>query len=127
MTVPYSVLVVDDDEDIRESLIGCLEDEGYRPIGAANGKQALDLLAGLDRLPCVIVLDLMMPIMDGRGFREEQLRTPTLAGIPVVMISAFAPDPSAIARDLKIDDYLSKPVDPTVFLQLIRRRCQSPC
>jgi CheY-like chemotaxis protein len=118
-----SVLIVDDDEDIRESLIGCLEGEGYRPMAAPNGRLALELLAGLDSPPCLIVLDLMMPVMDGRSFREEQLRSPALADIPVVLISAYVPDPGRIARELKIPDYLSKPVDPEVLLQLIESKC----
>lgn len=118
-----SVLVVDDDDDIRESLIGFLEAEGYRPIGAPNGRQALELLAALESPPHLIVLDLMMPVMDGRRFREEQLRSPTLAKIPVVLISAYAPDPAEVARELRIPDFLSKPVDPVVFLQLIWDKC----
>jgi len=117
------VMIVDDDDDIRESLIGCLESEGYLPISASDGKQALKLLASLDSPPCLIVLDLMMPVMDGRGFREEQLRHPALARIPVVLISAYAPDPAEVARQMKIDDYMSKPVDPATFLQLIQERC----
>lgn len=118
-----SVLIIDDDEDIRESLIGCLEGEGYQPIAAPNGKQALELLASLDPPPCIIVLDLMMPVMDGRSFREEQLRSPALAKIPVVLISAYVPDPAEVAQELRIPDYLSKPVDPEVLLQLIQDRC----
>jgi CheY-like chemotaxis protein len=118
-----SVLIVDDDEDIRESLIGCLEGEGYLPIAAPNGKLALELLAGLQPPPCIIVLDLMMPVMDGRSFREEQLRSPTLAKIPVVLISAYVPNPAEVARELMIPDYLSKPVDPVVLLQLIQDKC----
>jgi len=119
----HSVLVIDDDDDIRESLMVCLEGEGYHPMGAPNGRRALELLAALDSLPCLIILDLMMPVMDGRGFREEQLRSPALAKIPVVLISAFAPDPAEVARELQIRDYLSKPVDPATFLQLVQHRC----
>ncbi len=117
------VLVVDDDDDIRESLISFLEAEGYHPVGAPNGKQALELLEALDPPPCLIVLDLMMPVMDGRSFREQQLRAPALAQIPVVLISAYAPDPAEVARELRIPDFLSKPVDPVVFLQLIGDKC----
>lgn len=117
-----AVLVVDDDDDIRESLIGFLEAEGYCPIGAPNGKRALELLAALESPPRLIVLDLMMPVMDGRVFRKEQLRSPTLAKIPVVLISAYAPDPAEVARELRIPDFLSKPVDPVVLLQLIGDR-----
>jgi CheY-like chemotaxis protein len=127
MTPECSVLVVDDDEDIRDSLIGCLEGEGYHPIGAPDGKRALQMLEELDHPPCVIVLDLMMPVMDGRKFREEQLRSPAFAKIPVVLISAYGLDPTALARELQIADFLSKPVDPATFLQLIEARCRDSC
>ncbi len=116
------VLVVDDDDDIRECLMGSLEDAGFRPLGAANGRRALDLLANPRALPCVIVLDLMMPVMDGRAFREEQLRLTNIADIPVVLISAHA-NLVETAAELGIDQYLVKPIDPVGFLELVRGRC----
>ena len=80
------VLVIDDDAGLRELLQLCLEDEGYAVAVAANGRE------GLDRLqrwrPRVILLDLMMPVMDGWTFRAEQLARDDLARIPVVVLSA---------------------------------------
>lgn len=118
---PY-VLVIDDDEDIRESLMGYLEDHGYRPLGAANGKSALELLADPARRPCAIVLDLMMPIMDGRSFREEQLRLSSLARIPVVLISAYV-NLVEVASDLGVSEYLAKPIDPRTLIAVVHDLC----
>jgi two-component system chemotaxis response regulator CheY len=120
---PY-VLVIDDDDDIREGLMGFLEDHGFYPVGAANGQRALEILADPARRPCAIVLDLMMPVMDGRTFREEQLRFAGLADIPVVLISAYA-NLTSVARELKIEDYLAKPIDPRALVRVIRDRCGS--
>jgi two-component system, chemotaxis family, chemotaxis protein CheY len=117
------VLVVDDDDDIRDCLVGYLEDEGFHPIGVSNGKRALEMLTGAGPRPSVIVLDLMMPVMDGRGFREEQLRAAELADIPVVLISAYA-NLVETARELKVAQYLSKPIDPLGLLTVIRQYCR---
>jgi CheY-like chemotaxis protein len=117
--VEHKILVIDDDEDLRESLIAYLEDHGYATAGAVNGKDALDMLSDLSERPSVIVLDLMMPIMDGRMFREAQLMSPKLGSIPVILISAY--DNSAeVAQELNIDAHLSKPIDPDDFLRLVR-------
>ena len=90
MMIKHSVLVVDDDLDIRSALIDVLEDHGFEAKGAINGRDALDKLqAAGEEKPCLIVLDLMMPVMDGRAFRETQLGKPALAGIPVLIISAY--------------------------------------
>ncbi len=121
---PY-VLVIDDDEDIRESLMAYLEDQGLRPLGAANGQSALDLLADASRRPCAIVLDLMMPIMDGRTFREEQMRLASLAEIPVVLISAYA-NLTEVASELGVSEYLAKPIDPRALLTVVRELCHPP-
>src|SRR4051794_28385490 len=83
-----AVLVVDDDLDIREALTDILQDRGFQVTSAANGREALALLRSLSRPPSVILLDLMMPIMDGYGFLEEQRRDAALAVIPVAIITA---------------------------------------
>jgi CheY-like chemotaxis protein len=104
------VLVVDDDEDIREALQTLLEDEGYRVLLARNGLDALTCLRGGER-PCVILLDLMMPVMTGWAFRDEQLQDPLLAPIPVIVITAAhrpAPPVTRILyKPLRADDLLS--------------------
>ena len=97
-----------------------LELEGFRVEVACNGKQALDRLsAGVS--PCVILLDLMMPVMDGWQFREQQTRNRSLAEIPVIVVSAAGVDRiSAIAANA----YLSKPVDLDQLLERVTQYCQ---
>ena len=80
------MLVVDDHEDIRNTLSLALDDEGYEVRAAANGQEALTVLE--EWTPCVILLDLMMPVMDGWAFREEQLRRQDGHASPVVILSA---------------------------------------
>jgi CheY-like chemotaxis protein len=83
------ILIVEDDDDIREALSQILELEGYTVREAANGREALDI-SSREPLPSLILLDLMMPIMDGWQFRSEQMKDPSLAKVPVVVISADA-------------------------------------
>jgi CheY-like chemotaxis protein len=119
----HRVLVVEDDLEIRESVMELLEDHGYEPIGAENGLEALDKLRQPGPQPCLILLDLMLPKMDGRTFRQRQLQSPELASIPVVVISAFR-DVSQIAQEMKAD-LLKKPFKPTELLNVARRYCPS--
>jgi CheY-like chemotaxis protein len=103
------VLVVEDDEDIRSTLAELLESEGYEVTSAADGRQGLE--RALARPPDVILLDLMMPVMNGWEFREEQKRDPTIAGVPVVVVSAVSRasiDASeVIGKPFSIDDVLA--------------------
>jgi CheY-like chemotaxis protein len=82
-----SVLIVDDDEALREVLAEALEDEGLTVSRSAHGLDAMNKLRSGLR-PDVILLDLMMPVMDGWAFRDEQSRDPSLASIPVVVVTA---------------------------------------
>lgn len=84
------ILIVDDDVDIRNTVAGILTDEGYRVAKAGNGQEALTYLTnpGAPR-PALILLDMMMPIMDGPAFREQQVQSPELAAIPVLTFTAF--------------------------------------
>lgn len=117
----HLILVVDDDRDIRDSLIETLEDHGYRAAGAANGVEALSVLGASAERPCLILLDLMMPVMDGQEFREEQLKNPAWADIPVVVISAYA-DVEAQARTLAAE-YMRKPLAIRPLIDVVRRHC----
>ena len=108
-------MVVDDDADIREALCDILEDEGYATIAAGNGQVALEKLHG-GRKPCMILLDLMMPVMDGWKFREAQQRDPELAKIPVVVITAAGKQASALSprvlpKPLKVEEVLQAVAD----------------
>lgn len=103
------LLIVDDDQDIRESLRMLLEECGHRVLCAANGADALRLLQQEPR-PDLIVLDLMMPVMTGWELRERMLGDPVLAAIPTVVISG---DTRAVARadDLQVAAFLAKPFE----------------
>ncbi|HVY40725.1 MAG TPA: response regulator [Polyangia bacterium] len=116
------VLVVDDDDDIRESLMEFLEEHGFEPLGARDGVDAFEKLGTADPQPCLIILDLMMPKMDGRTFRHKQLERAALADIPVVVISAYR-DVEQNARDLHAVDWLPKPLNLPALLQVVRRAC----
>ena len=117
----HVVLVVDDDRDIRDSLVELLEDYGYQAIGAGNGREALDVLRTAAAPPCLILLDLMMPVMDGQGFREEQLKHPEWTEIPVIVLSAYG-DVEAQARALALD-HLRKPLGMQRLMEVVRRHC----
>jgi two-component system response regulator CpxR len=82
------ILLVDDDLDIREILSEALGDLGFQVVAAANGREALALVEDLEVGPSVILLDLMMPIMDGYGFLEARANDPKLAAVPVAVVTA---------------------------------------
>jgi CheY-like chemotaxis protein len=112
------VLVVEDEQAIRRIMVEALRDEGYAVMEAADGAQAL---ARVDETrPDLIVLDLMMPILDGRGFLRECRTRPTCARVPVVVVSAA----HAVAEecfDLGIEHYLRKPFDLLDLLTVVDR------
>jgi len=111
------VLIIDDDVSVREALVDALEDAEYCPISAANGQEALEYLQNGGR-PCVILLDLMMPIMDGWQFRAAQLADPTLGPIPVIVLSAV----NEMGR-VAAGAVLRKPVQLQTLLEAVRRFC----
>jgi len=108
---------------IRDSIVEFLDDNGYQAVGAADGQEALNKLAATDPLPCLILLDLMMPVMDGRSFREHQLQTPQLAAIPVVVFSAYR-DVARTATELNAAGHLSKPLKLPELLRTVQRHCR---
>jgi DNA-binding response OmpR family regulator len=117
------LLIIEDDQDIRESLVEFLEDHGYRVDAARDGREALDHLVRARERPCLIVLDLMMPVMDGQQFRAEQLRDPELSQIPVLLISAYG-DVEERASDLGRLPFLRKPFDLEQLLEQVEARCR---
>ena len=116
------ILIVEDDPDIRDTIIDILEDAGFNAYGAKNGNEALDKLRNAAALPCLILLDLMMPGMDGRTFREVQLKMPELSGIPVVLISAFR-ELEQEAQALRANGFLRKPLKLDEVRQAAERFC----
>jgi CheY-like chemotaxis protein len=115
-----SVLVVEDDPDIRDAVVEILQDEGYGVSAAADGRQALDLLETLVPLPDIILLDLMMPVMNGFQFREEQLKKPELARVPVLIVTADA-NAMAKAEVLQAAGFIQKPLKIQPLLDTIER------
>lgn len=85
------ILVIEDDEDLREALELSLELAGHEVCSARHGKEALELLRSGAFAPDLILLDMMMPVMDGWEFREAQLADPVLSLIPVCVVSASGP------------------------------------
>jgi len=116
-----TILVVDDDFALRESICAALAEEGFHVAEAGNGREALDYLRQ-QRRPCVVLLDLMMPIMNGWEFRAEQRRDPSIASIPVVVLSAFSRATDDELRD--VHTFLRKPVNLTTLLDAIRPYCR---
>jgi len=115
------VLVIDDDADIREAMCEVLADEGYAVVAVANGQEALTYLRSVpsSKRPCVIFLDLMMPVMDGWEFRRRQLADPTLMGIPVVAITAGG----VAAAAVPVPRLLAKPLQVEHLLEVLRDHC----
>ena len=121
----HRILVVDDDREIRETLVEVLGDCGYTAVGAADGEEALAQLRDPDDGWCVVLLDLMMPNMDGRQFRRCQIDDPDLAKIPVVIVSATN-DVEKAASDLDVAAHLTKPINLRRLVQMVERFCPLP-
>jgi CheY-like chemotaxis protein len=113
-----TLLVIDDDEDIREILALCLERPGWRVVGAEDGAVALDHIAE-NGLPDLILLDMNMPIMNGWRFAAE-LRARNLWRVPVVVITA-AHDAARSASDIGAAGYIGKPFDQRTLIGTIER------
>ena len=122
MTHDHFVLVVEDDADCRELVAELLAESGFKTETAANGAEALERLRQHRESICVIVLDLMMPIMNGWEFRAAQLKDEHMREVPVLVLTADS------RAQIKVDDlapagYLAKPVDPGKLLELISQHC----
>jgi len=121
---PLTVLIVDDDHAIVESLQDFLEDEGFAVVTAPDGQDALDRLRRGLR-PCVILLDLMMPRLNGWEFRHEQLQDADLKDIPIVVVSAVPLDPAAKAQLGEVE-FVPKPPSLERLLAAVRLHCGEP-
>lgn len=118
------LLVVEDDQDIRDTLVEVLEDQGYQPLSASNGREALDKLRRADPRPRLILLDIMMPVMDGWAFRAAQQGDPELQSIPVIVLTAHT-SPEETAEQMEAAGFLRKPVALQALLATVRRYCDN--
>jgi CheY-like chemotaxis protein len=109
-----TILVVEDDYSIREALREALELEGYLVATAQNGQEGLERMRKIPK-PCLVLLDMMMPIMDGRQFLDGMLADVVLAPIPVVIVSAALGSQSILGAAA----FIKKPVDLDVLLKLV--------
>jgi CheY-like chemotaxis protein len=119
---PLTVLVIDDEPAIVEALSDLLESEGYTVATAMDGVEALEQLAGGLR-PSAIVLDLMMPRMDGWDFRDAQMKFADLKDIPVIVLSAAGFSKASVKAQFGDVEFLSKPFAPDTLLRVVRQSC----
>lgn len=120
MTSAATVLVVDDDEDIRITLADVIEHLGYQAQTAEHGAEALAILQREPVRPSLILLDMMMPVMDGAAFLAELQKSPELASIPVVVISAHGKVDDLLQQFEPIK-YLRKPIALSDLADVIER------
>jgi CheY-like chemotaxis protein len=118
---PKHILIVDDDSDIREAFSQILEFEGYMVATASNGKEALEKLKQFK--PSLILLDLMMPVMNGKQFRDKQKSDLEISQIPVVVLTADNQnqDRQTISD---VNGYLKKPVRLDTLLDTVKHFCK---
>jgi CheY-like chemotaxis protein len=117
------VLIVEDDRDTREMLERFLQLEGFDVRSAPNGHVALQSLQAAGK-PCVILLDLMMPVMNGWQFRQAQVQDPDFATIPVIVVTAAGP--RGEIPEIEADGWLAKPVDFEQLLSAVQTFCSPP-
>jgi CheY-like chemotaxis protein len=117
-----TVLVVEDTEDLRELFMEVLRHAGYRVLGAENGAEALKILGSEVREPCVVLLDMMMPVMDGRMFLDAVHQSHRVASLPIIAVSAAVSE-----KDVQgARRFVRKPVAPDVLVALVREYCGPP-
>jgi CheY-like chemotaxis protein len=117
-TEEHRILVIDDDDGVREAMVSILQVMGYFVASAINGKEALDYLREA-ATPDLIISDLAMPVMDGRQFRREQVKDPRLAKVPVIVVSALSDQ-----TDIDANEIFIKPVDVDILLAAVARYCR---
>ena len=120
MIAPPSILVVEDEDELRDEVVEVFQSAGCAPRAAANGEAALVLLRDGSPLPALVLLDMAMPVLDGPGFRALQLADPALASVPVVVMSASIWS-LALAEQLGAAGWLRKPVGIPDLLAVARQ------
>ena len=120
MDKAHSVLLVEDDDFIRQEIKEALQDEGYKVESAAHGKEALAILAKGSK-PSIVLLDLMMPVMNGWEFLKAFKKDEAYSGIPVVILSAFADRATIIGGDAI--SVLRKPINLDALFHVLDEHC----
>ena len=115
------ICVVDDDDMVRQTIVMLLEMHGFELQEATNGEEALDLLKKSPCPPCVILLDLMMPVMDGLEFRKHQLRDPALATVPVILITGKLD--LGNHEEFRPLSVIGKPFELSTLLTMVNQYC----
>ncbi len=119
------ILIVEDDEAIASAIAGLLRDEGYAVAPVRDGRTALAALRAGGEATGLVLLDMSMPVMNGWEFREEQMRDPALASVPVVVCTADS-DAERKAAEVGAVDWLRKPIDPERLLAVVERYVGRP-
>lgn len=116
------ILTVDDDESIRQSVTDMLELEGFEAVWAKNGQVAIDYLKAIpdSELPDLVLLDYMMPVMNGKDFFVEKTKHPRLANIPVVMMTANGNLVNVMDNVESAGGYMSKPMDYETVVKMVK-------
>lgn len=122
MSSPAVIMVIDDDAELRETVRMILDRDGHRTVGAADGAEALQLLRGTSVRPSLILLDLMMPGMNGWEFCEEKQRDPEIQGIPVI---GFTAGRDSARHPPDLTEVLLKPMRLEELLAVVRRHVRS--
>jgi CheY-like chemotaxis protein len=117
------ILVVEDHDDTRTMLVTFLESQGYRTVTARNGAEALSV--GRASNPCLILLDLMMPVMSGEQFLIARASLPVLRQVPVIILSA-SPYAEIVSARYSADGCVAKPLDLDRVSAIVERQCPKP-
>jgi len=112
------ILIVEDEVDIRENLKMLLELEGYKVFTAVNGDEGLKVLRTMER-PCLILLDLLMPVMNGMDFLKKKRHEDAIAQIPVCIVSGVAEKPDMNG----VSGFVKKPIDLELLLKFVKFFC----
>jgi CheY-like chemotaxis protein len=121
MAPPPTILLVEDDPATQNLMAMWLDAEGYRVLTASNGREALAVLA--HEVPSAMVVDLMMPVMDGAELRRHQRQMPAVSSVPFILVSATH-NAERIAQELGIADVVAKPFDAERLARIIALRCR---
>lgn len=114
-----NVLIIDDDEAVRETIGEILESRGYHPLFASDGAEAISMMERQSEPPCLILLDMMMPGMNGWQFLDFQRADPKFANVPVIVCSAY----SETAKSVSNATILAKPIELTSLVQAVHAFC----